>query len=83
MTKHPWPTLARLVDDLGAQVDFNGGGYGLSIAAVHIGSGQVCMFDSSGMTFEAIMDHLEELATRYMDEGVVTDELNGEEWSVE
>ena len=41
------------------------------------------MFDCGGMTFEAIMDHLEELATRYVDEGIVTDEVNGQEWSVE
>ena len=82
MTKHAWPIVARLVDEHGAQVDINGGGYGLDIAAVHIDTGQVCMFHCGGMTFEAIMDHLEELSTRYVDEGIVTDEVNGQEWSV-
>jgi hypothetical protein len=76
--RHAWPNLASLVDDGHAQVDINGGGYGLDIAA-----DQVCMFHCGGMTFEAIMDHLEELATRYVDEGIVTDEVNGQEWSVE
>ncbi len=81
--RHAWPNLASLVDDCHAQVDINGGGYGLDIAAIHLEADQVCMFHCGGMTFEAIMDHLEELATRYVDEGIVTDEVNGQEWSVE
>lgn len=79
---HAWPNVASLVDDCHAQVDINGGGYGLDIAAIYLEANHVCMFDCSGMTFEAIMDHLEELATRYVDEGIVTDEFNGQEWSV-
>ena len=83
MTKHAWPTVARLVDEYGAQVDINGGGYGIDIAAIHLEADQVCMFHCGEMTFEPIMDHLEELAARYVDEGIVTDEVNGQEWSVE
>ena len=80
---HAWPNVARLVDDYHAQVDINGGGgYALDIPAIHLEADQVCMFHCGGMTFEAIMDHLEELATRYVEEGIVTDEVNGQEWSV-
>ena len=43
----------------------------------------MCMFHCGGTTFESVMDHLEELATRYAEEGIVTDEVNGQEWSVE
>jgi len=74
--------LASLVDGCHAQVDINAGGYGLDIAAIHLEADQVCMFHCGGMSFEAILDHLEELATRYVDEGIVTDEVNGQEWSV-
>ena len=82
VTGHPWPHVAGLVSDDGATIDINGGGYGSDIAAIHIGPGQVCMFDCGGMIFEAIMDHLESLATRYVEEGIVSDEINGQEWSV-
>ena len=80
--RHAWPNLASLVDGCHAQVDINAGGYGLDIAAIHLEADQVCMFHCGGMSFEAILDHLEELATRYVDEGIVTDEVNGQEWSV-
>ncbi len=82
MTRHPWTHVARLVDGHGAQLDIHGGGYNMDIAAIHIGSDQVCMFECSGMEFVSIMDHLEQLATRYSEEGIVTDEVNGQEWSV-
>lgn len=81
--RNPWPHVAGLVTDDGATIDINGGGYGLDIAAMHNGSSQVCIFHCGGMTFEAIMNHLESLATRYVEEGIVTDEVNGQEWSVE
>ena len=80
--RHPWLYVASLVTDDGATIDINGGGYGPDIAAIYIGSEQVCMFDCGGMTFEAIMDHLESLARRYVEEDIVTAEINGQEWSV-
>ena len=81
--RHEWAHVASLVTDDGATIDINGGGYGIDIAAIHLEADQVCMFHCGGMTFEAIMDHLEKLAARYVDEGVMTDEVNGQEWSVE
>ena len=81
--RHTWPQVAGLVTDDGAQIDINGGGSGLDIAAIHIGSSQVCMFHCGGMIFEATMDYLESLATRYVEEGIVSDEVNGQEWSEE
>ena len=79
MTRHPWLHVAGLVSDDGATIDIYGGGYGPDIAAIHIGPEQVCMFDCGGMTLEAIMDHLESLARRYVEEDIVTDEINGQE----
>lgn len=81
--RHAWVNVASLVDDCHAQVDFNGGGDGLDIAAIHLEADQVCMFHCGEMTFEPIMDHLEERAVRYVDAGIVTDEVNGQEWSVD
>ncbi len=71
--------MARLVDAYHAHVDVNGGGYGLHIAGIHLEADPVCTYHCGGMTFESIMDHLEELSVRYVDEGIVTDEVNGQE----
>ena len=77
-----WPYLADLVSE-GVELEIGGGGWHqLRIASLCDESRNVCMFECSGMAFEAIMDHLEELAERYVEEGIATDELNGSEHSV-
>jgi len=42
----------------------------------------VCMIQSDGMSFDKIMNELEELAKRYHEEGIVTDEVNGSEYCI-
>ena len=53
------------------------GGSGLTTAAIHLWADQVCMFQRDGMPFESIVDHMERLASRHVEEGIVTDEVNG------
>jgi hypothetical protein len=81
-SRHAWPNVARLADDCHAQVDINGGGCSHDISVIHLEADQVCVFHCGGLSFEAIIDHCEELATRQVDEGIVTDDVNGQEWSV-
>ena len=76
-----WYYSRQLVND-GASLDINGGGHYLNIASLYHGEQQVCMFECSGLDFDAIMDHLDELGRRYEEEGIVTDEVNGQEDSV-
>jgi len=80
-TRQRWHYVRQLVND-GASLDVNGGGSPLNIASLYHGEQQVCMFECSGMDFDAIMDHLEELAKRYEEDGIATDEVNGQEYSV-
>ena len=77
-----WHFIRQLVNG-GASLDINGGGYHLNIAALYLDEQQVCMFECSGMDFDSIMDHIEELAKRFEEEGIATDELNGVEHSIE
>jgi len=77
-----WQYLRQLVN-AGANLDINGGGYHLNIASLYLDEQQVCMFECSGMNFDSIMDHIEELAKRFEEEGIVSDELNGTEYSID
>lgn len=77
-----WLSIRRLVNN-GASLDINGGGYRLNIASLYLNEQQVCQFECGGMNFDSIMDHIEELAKRFEEDGIVTDELNGEEYSIE
>ena len=76
-----YPLVASLLSD-GATLDVNGGGYDLQIASLYDGSQIICQFDRSGMSVDKVFSRLEDLAKRYTKEGVVTDELNGAEYSV-
>jgi hypothetical protein len=77
MAKHErWEHVRRLVND-GANLDINGGGYGMHIASLYLEEELVCMFHCAGMAFDAIMDRLEELAKRFDEDGIATDEVNG------
>jgi hypothetical protein len=77
-----WQYLRQLVN-AGANLDINGGGYHLNIASLYLDEQQVCMFHCRGMDFDAIMDRLEELAKRFQEEGIVTDEINGSTYSID
>ena len=77
-TADRWKHVRDLVND-GVELQINGGGYALNIASLCDETRQVCMFHCGGMDFDTIMDHLEELAKRYVEEGIVTDEVNGSE----
>jgi hypothetical protein len=80
-TTRRWKHIAALVND-GAELEIHGGGSHFRMASLCDESRNVCMFECGGMDFEAIMDHLEELAKRYVEENVATDEVNGSEHSV-
>jgi hypothetical protein len=77
-----WEHIRQLVND-GANLEINGGGYGMRIASLYLDEQQVCMFHCAGMDFDAIMDRLEELSQRFNDEGIVTDEINGSTYTIE
>lgn len=77
-----WHYIRQLVNN-GANLDVNGGDYHLNIASLYLDEQQVCMFECSGMDFDSIMDHIEKLAKRFEEDGIVSDELNGEEYSIE
>ena len=76
-----YPTLAELVEG-GAHMEVNGGGYHLQIAALYEESQLICQFACSGMSPDAILEELNELALRYVEEGMVTDSLNGSEYCI-
>jgi len=77
-----WHYIRLLVNE-GANLDINGGGYDLNIASLYLDDQQVCQFECSGMDFDSIMDHTEELAKRFEEDGIVSDELNGDKYSIE
>src|SRR5258708_2942666 len=65
----PWPHVRKIVDD-GATLEIHGGGHHLDIASLYADEQLVCMFRCGRMKFNQIMDHLEELAKRYIGEGM-------------
>jgi hypothetical protein len=76
-----YPNVAVLIGN-GVECQVNAGGYDLQIAGLHDGSQTVCQFLSDGMSPDDIFAHLEALAIRYREEGIVTDEVNGTEYSI-
>jgi len=66
----------------GAELTVSTQGYGVTVSALQRGSQMVCMIQSDGMSFDKIMNELEELAKRYHEEGIVTDEVNGSEYCI-
>ena len=77
----PWQNLRKIVDD-GGSLEIHGGGPHLDIASLHEDEQLICMFFCKRMNFEEIMEHLEALAKRYNEKGMVTDEVNGSEYCV-
>jgi len=76
-----WPHVRKLVD-YGATLEIHGGGHHLDIASLYADEQLVCMFLCGRMKFDQIMDHLDALAKRYNEEGMVSDEVNGSEYCV-
>ncbi len=71
-----WPNIKALVDD-GATLEIHGGDHFRDIASLCAEEQLICMFRCDSMRFEKIMARLEDLAKRYNEEGMVTDEVNG------
>jgi hypothetical protein len=76
-----WPNVVRLMND-GATLEIHGGGRHLDIASLCQEEQLVCMFRCNRMRFDQIMAHLEDLAKRYNEAGMVSDEVNGSEYCV-
>ncbi|MFO7957344.1 MAG: hypothetical protein R6X33_09615 [Candidatus Brocadiia bacterium] len=76
-----WPYIGEVVN-CGGTLKINDGGYTLKVASLYQDEQLVCMFECSGMDFERIMQRLEELARRYVEEGVATDAVNGTKYEV-
>ncbi len=79
--KQNWPYIDQTLDD-GGQLTIATEGYGVVFSALLSGRDTVCMIKSDGISFDKIMNRLEELAQRYHEEGIATDEVNGSEYSV-
>ena len=79
--KQNWPYINQTLDD-GAELTVSTQGYGVTVSALQRASQMVCMIQSDGMTFDEIMNELEELAKLYHEEGIVTDEVNGSEYCI-
>ena len=79
--KQNWPYISQTLDD-GAELTVSTQGYGITVSALQRGSQMVCMIQSDRMSFDEIMNELEELAQRYHEEGIVTDEVNGSEYCI-
>jgi hypothetical protein len=78
--KRSWPYIGQTLDD-GGQLMIATEGYGVVFSALLSGRDTVCMIKSDGISFDKIMNRLEELAQRYHEEGIVTDEVNDSEYS--
>jgi hypothetical protein len=77
-----FPNVAKLLND-GGVLEIHGGIRGMKITSLcHYGE-LACMFPSKGQDADAVLQHLELLAGRYLSEAIVTDEVNGEEYCIE
>lgn len=76
-----WPYIHETLE-IGGSLDVSTQSYDVTISSLECDGQMVCMISSDNMTFDAIMDRLNQLAKRYHEEGIVTDEVNGSEYSV-
>lgn len=76
-----WGFIREVINQ-GGYLDLDTASYELRIAGLGDESDMICLFDCDGMKFDAIMDHLDELAKRYLEEGIVSDEFNGQVYSI-
>lgn len=80
-TQQRWKYISETLE-IGGILEVSTQSYGDVISSLVCDDELVCMFVSKNMTFDAIMDRLNLLARRYHDEGIVTDEVNGTEYSI-
>lgn len=76
-----WPYIHETLE-IGGSLDVSTQSYDVTISSLECDGQMVCMISSDNMTFDEIMDRLNQLAKRYHEEGIVTDEVNGSEYSV-
>ena len=77
----PWASVEQVVNS-GAELRVKDGSRNFKIASLYDGEQLICMFECKRMPFREIMDRLDALARRYVDEGIVTDEVDGAEYCV-
>jgi hypothetical protein len=70
-----YPHLAELLDG-GRELNVNSSFHFGRITVLSNGPNIICQFPSSDMSAGEIFERLENCATRYLDEGVVTDDVN-------
>ncbi len=76
-----YPNIAQLLDD-GCELEVHSGGYGMQITSIYDGEQLVCMFLSNGDKTDSVFSHLEEMAELFVSEGIVTDEVNDNEYCI-
>lgn len=79
--KQIWPYIHKTLE-LGGNLSVSTQNYDVMISSLDCDGQMVCMIESGQMSFDAIMDRLNELAKRFHEEGIVTDEMNGSEYCV-
>ncbi|TQE96493.1 MAG: hypothetical protein FKY71_16650 [Spiribacter salinus] len=79
--KKRWQHIADIIE-LGGHLTVASEGAFPVISNLECDGQMVCMLETSGMGFETIMDRIDELAKRFHEEGIATDEVNGDEFCV-
>jgi len=77
----PWASVEQVINS-GGELRVKDGSRNFKIASLHDGEQLICMFECKRIPFRKIMDRLDALAKRYIDDGIVTDEVNGSEYCV-
>lgn len=67
--------MVELINN-GTELSINSGGYSRQVAVLCDGPSIICQFGCGMKTAQGIFCKLEEAATKYLEEGVVTDEIN-------
>jgi hypothetical protein len=80
-SKQRWQNIADTID-MGGSLTVTSEGYGVAISNLECDGQMVCMIESGGMGFEDIMNRIDELAKRFHEKGIVTDDVNGSEYCV-
>lgn len=80
-TEQVWPYIHETMK-FGGHLTVATDSHDVTISSLDCDGQMVCMVSSDNMTFDAIMNHLDQLAKRYHEEGIATDEVNGSEYSV-
>jgi hypothetical protein len=76
--KERWSTVADIIAG-GGQLHVVTEGHGVCVSSLESDGQLVCMIETGGGDFQGIMDELEALAQRFVEDGIVTDRVNGTE----